>query len=149
MLTTKRFWNAVSFSALLVLSVHLIAKAQWQPEEAIPAGLIEQAISENALGDTDPSKTTVQAVRQPGQKIPLYLIGFKNANLCGATGCLHVGYIATGTTFQRVLGVYLTESNITVSSRMQKGLPCLNFPVPPDAVATWCYDGSKYALSQQ
>lgn len=148
MLKTKQLLSALSLSSLLLFGLQSYTTAQWQDEQGVPDGLIEQAISENASGEVEPDKTTIQTVREPGQQLPLYLIAFSNANLCGATGCLHVGYIPAGQTFQRVLGVYLTESNITVSNRMQNGLPCLNFPVPPDAVATWCYNGSKYALSR-
>ena len=148
MLKTKQLLGVVSLTSLFLFGLQSYTTAQWQDEEGVPAGLIEQAISENASGEVEPDKTTIQTVREAGQQVPLYLIEFKSANLCGATGCLHVGYIPAGQNYQRVLGVYLTESNITVSNRIQNGLPCLNFPVPPDAVATWCYDGSKYALSR-
>ncbi|MBD1937120.1 hypothetical protein [Microcoleus sp. FACHB-68] len=148
MLKTKQILGMVSLTSLLLFGLQSYTTAQWQDEEGVPAGLIEQAISENASSEVEPDKTTIQTVREAGQQVPLYLIEFKSANLCGATGCLHVGYIPAGQNYQRVLGVYLTESNITVSNRVQNGLPCLNFPVPPDAVATWCYDGSKYALSR-
>lgn len=80
--------------------------------------------------------------------MPLYIINFNESSLCGGSGCLYVGYIPATERFQQVFGIYLIQSEITVSERMSHGLPCLNFPVPPNDTATWCYDGLKYQLSK-
>lgn len=136
----------LSIATLSILEIQGSATAQWTTIPDPPAGLIEQAIAENSTIPFEPAEVTIETVQTPGQKTLLYLIDFHNPHVCGATGCLHVGYIPHETGFQQVLGVYLTDSNIKVSNQLQNGLPCLNFTIPPNDSATWCYDGSKYEI---
>ena len=67
MLITKRLLGVVSLSSLFLFGLQSYTTAQWQDEQGIPDGLIEQAISENASGEVEPDNTTIETVRQPGQ----------------------------------------------------------------------------------
>ncbi|MEO0769056.1 MAG: hypothetical protein AAFY72_06425 [Cyanobacteria bacterium J06649_4] len=91
-------------------------KSDWQPAEAIaPDELMAQAAEEN-LGpsfDGQLGQLKVMKIVQSGQVAPLYLINSRIPSLpihenplCGALGCLFLGYVQTSTGYQNVLSTY-------------------------------------------
>lgn len=136
-----------SLLLLLLVSTPLVVQAQPLRKTSAPPNLIQQAISENAAHTVLPEQVTISTVQKPGQNLPLYILNFNDSSLCGATGCLYVGYIPNGNSFKQVFGIHLIQNNsISPSNKMQNGLPCLDFSFPPGLVATWCYNGSKYEI---
>ena len=74
---------------------------------------------------------------------------------CGAAGCLILGYVQTGKSYQELLSIYLDpappqgKSLIETTATLQNGLPCLNFnqhkvKTRQTEVVQWCYDGQRY-----
>jgi hypothetical protein len=90
--------------------------SDWQPADAIaPPELMAQATEEH-LGpafEGQLGQLKVMKIMQAGQAAPLYIINSRIPSLpihenplCGALGCLFLGYVQTSTGYQNVLSSY-------------------------------------------
>jgi hypothetical protein len=114
-------------------------KSDWQPAEAIaPPELMKQAAEEHlgASFDDQLSRLSVMKIWQSGQAEPLYIIDSRIPDiemhknpLCGALGCLYLGYVQTSDGYQNVFNSYLDPrlppdvSLIEASDDLQNEIP--------------------------
>jgi hypothetical protein len=95
------YWFRIGFSLFLLLSVLLgmagcsssAATVPWQPATTgVPEAVLEQVIQAHTDLDAAPAKETLLAWTVNGKVGKLTLFNFNMPRLCGALGCLYVGY---------------------------------------------------------
>ncbi|MCU0551793.1 MAG: hypothetical protein MUC48_20830 [Leptolyngbya sp. Prado105] len=119
---------------------------------------------ESGAAPLDAGRMRVLKIQQRGQSQPLYVVDTRVAlepkqrklnPACGAAGCAIVAYISSQSIYQEVLSVYLDpippkrKALIEPTSKIQNGLPCLNFnqrqiKTGQVEVLQWCYNGQSY-----
>jgi hypothetical protein len=142
-LKTGLMAGGLAIALPLIIGVYQVwprpEKSDWQPAETIaPPELMEQAANEylSASFDGQLGKLSVMKIFQSGQSEPLYIINSRIPDiemhknpLCGALGCLYLGYVQTSNGYQNVFNSYLDPrlppdvSLIEVSDDLQNEMP--------------------------
>jgi hypothetical protein len=135
-LKTGLMAGGLAIALPLIIGVYQVwprpEKSDWQPAETIaPPELMAQAADEDQLGQLN-----VKKIVQSGQAEPLYIINARIPDiemhknpLCGASGCLYLGYVQTSDGYQNVFNSYLDPrlppdvSLIEVSDSLQNEMP--------------------------
>jgi hypothetical protein len=120
-LKTGLMAGGLAIALPLIIGVYQVwprpEKSDWQPAETIaPPELMAQAADEY-LGtsfEDQLGQLNVKKIVQSGQAEPLYIINARIPDiemhknpLCGASGCLYLGYVQTSNGYQNVFNSYL------------------------------------------
>jgi hypothetical protein len=170
-LNTNQLFLALLPILLLILCSCATATAQeneqWVYLSQAKSPSLQKQLQQQYESDAAPldaGRMRVLKIQQTGQSQPLYVIDTRVAlepkqrylnPTCGAAGCAIVGYILSHSAYQEVLSVYLDpippkkKALIEPTSKIQNGLPCLNFnqrqvKTGQVEVVQWCYNGQRY-----
>jgi hypothetical protein len=160
------YWFRIGFSLFLLLSVLLgiagcsssAATVPWQPATTgVPEAVLEQVIQAHTDLDVAPAKETLLAWTVDGKVGKLTLFNFNTPKLCGALGCLYVGYWLREhqpavEVFQNYLNPNLPVDKplLRVGEDRGQALPCLEvLQMEGDRLRrlSYCFGGDRYKLT--
>jgi hypothetical protein len=160
------YWFRIGFSLFLLLSVLLgmtgcsssAATVPWQPATTVvPEVVLEQVIQAHTDLDVAPAKETLLAWTVDGKAGKLALFNFNTPRLCGALGCLYVGYWLREhqpavEVFQNYLNPNLPVGKplFRVGEDRGQALPCLEvLQMEGDRLRqlNYCFNGDRYLLA--